>query len=71
MMNHEEWFSQLEKSEQLGVVETGGDTLDPIEHIRDVSLSHIGQRGIFLIEKKSEDFSCFLKVKSLAEWETG
>ena len=71
MMNHKEWFSTLVKPEQLGVVETVDDTPHPIEHIRDVSLSHIGQRGIFLIEKKSEDFSCFLKVKSLAEWETG
>ena len=41
MKNHEEWFSHLEKPEQLGVVETGDDTTHPIQHIRDVPLSHV------------------------------
>ena len=33
MTSHEEWFSNLEKSEQPGVVETGDDTSHPIEHV--------------------------------------
>ena len=46
MQNHEEWFSSLEKPEQPGVVETGDDTAHPIEHIEDIPLSYVGQRGI-------------------------
>ena len=46
MKNHEEWFSSLEKSEQQRVVETGDDTIHPIEHIDDVPLSHVNQRGL-------------------------
>ena len=46
MMNHEEWFSYLEKPEQSGVVETGDKTPHPIEHIGDIMLSHFGQKGI-------------------------
>ena len=46
MKNHEEWFSSLEKPEQPGVVETGDDTAHPIEHIEDIPLSYVGQRGI-------------------------
>ena len=36
MTSHEEWFSYLEKPEQLGVVETGDDTPHPIEHVGEV-----------------------------------
>ena len=46
MTNHKECFSYLEKSEQLGVVETEDDTPHPIEHIRDIPLSHVDQNGI-------------------------
>ena len=46
MLNHNEWFSTLEKSEQTRVFETGDDTPHPIEHIKDVPLSHVGQKGI-------------------------
>ena len=42
--SHEEWFSYLEKPEQPGVVEIG-DTPHTIEHVRDVRLSHVGQKG--------------------------
>ena len=45
MMSHEEWFSYLEKPEQLGVFETGDDTLHPIEHVGEGPLSHIRQKG--------------------------
>ena len=33
MTNHVEWFSFLEKLEQLGVVKTGDDTPHPIVHV--------------------------------------
>ena len=46
MTNHEEWFSNLEKSDLSGVVETKDDTPHPIKHIEDIPLSHIGQKGI-------------------------
>ena len=45
MMNHEEWFSYLEKMEQLGVVETNDNNPHPIKHIKEVPLSHIYKRG--------------------------
>ena len=45
MINHKEWLCFLEKPEKLGVVETGDDTPHPIEHIGDVPLSHVGQKG--------------------------
>ena len=45
MTSHEEWFSFLEKPDQPGVVETGDDTPQPIVHIGEVPLSHVGQRG--------------------------
>ena len=45
MTNHEEWFSYLEKPEQPGVVETGDDTQHSIEHVGEVPLSHVGQKG--------------------------
>ena len=45
MMSHEEWFSYLEKSEQPGVVETGDDTPHTIEHVGEVPLSHVRQKG--------------------------
>ena len=45
MKNHEEWFSYLEKREQSGIIETDDDTAHPIEHIRDVPLSHVSQEG--------------------------
>ena len=44
MTSHEEWFSYLEKPEQPRVVEIG-DTPHTIEHVRDVRLSHVGQKG--------------------------
>ena len=44
-MNNEEWFSSLEKPEQSEVVETGDDIVHPIEHIGDVPLSHVDQKG--------------------------
>ena len=46
MTNHEEWFSNLEKSDLSGVVETKDDTPHPIKHIEDVPLSHVSQKGI-------------------------
>ena len=45
MTNHKEWFSFLEKPEKPGVVETGENTPHPIVHVREVPLSHVGQRG--------------------------
>ena len=45
MTNHEEWFTSLRKLEQLGYIETDDDTIHTIEHIGDVPLSHVGQRG--------------------------
>ena len=42
MTRHEEWFSHLEKPEQSGVVETDDDTSHPIEHVGNVTLSHVG-----------------------------
>ena len=46
MINHEEWFSYLEKSEQSRVIETMHDSPHPIKHIEDVPLSHVSQKGI-------------------------
>ena len=48
MTSHEGWFSFLEKPEQPGVVETGDNTPHLIEHVREVPLSHVGQKGIFM-----------------------
>ena len=48
MTSHEEWFSYLQKLEQLGVVETGDDTPHPIEPVKDVPLIHVGQKGRFM-----------------------
>ena len=45
MTSHEEWFSYLEKPEQPGVVKNGGDTSYTIEHVGDVPLNHVGQKG--------------------------
>ena len=45
MTNHKEWFSFLEKPEQLGVVHTRDDTPHTIEHIGEVPLNHVGQKG--------------------------
>ena len=45
MTSHEEWFSYLEKPESRGVVETGDDTPHTIEHVGEVPLSHVGQKG--------------------------
>ena len=45
MTSHEEWFLYLEKPEQSGVVEKGDDTPHPIEHVGEVPLSHVGQKG--------------------------
>ena len=45
MTSHKEWFSYLEKPEKQGVVETGDDTLHTIEHVGEVPLKHVGQKG--------------------------
>ena len=45
MTSHEERFSYMEKPEQLGVVETGDDTPHIIEHVGDIPLNHVGQKG--------------------------
>ena len=45
MTSHEKWFSYLEKPEQSEVVETGDDTPHTIEHVREVPLSRVGQKG--------------------------
>ena len=45
MTSHDEWFSYLEKLEQLGVVKTRDDTLHPIKHVGEVPLIHVGQKG--------------------------
>ena len=46
MMNHKEWFSTLVNPKQVGVIEIRDDTPQPIEHIGDVPLSPVSQRGI-------------------------
>ena len=45
MTSHEKWFPYLGKSEQPGVVETGDDSPHTIEHVREVPLNHVGQKG--------------------------
>ena len=44
MTSHEELFSYLEKPTQPGVVETGDDTSHSIEHVGDVTQSHVRQK---------------------------
>ena len=44
MMSHEEWFSYLEKPEQLRVVETSEDTPHNIKHVGEVPVNHVGQK---------------------------
>ena len=39
MMHHKNWFNELHALEKLGYVETGDDTLHPIEHVGKVPLS--------------------------------
>ena len=46
MMKHEEWFSTLEKSEQPRFIKSDDDTSHPIDHIDNVTLSHVSKRGI-------------------------
>ena len=46
MMNHTEWFTSLEKLDRPGVVETGNNTMHHIEHVGDVSLNNVGQKGV-------------------------
>ena len=46
MANHIKWFSSVEKLEQPGVVKTSDNTVHPIEHVGDVLLSHVGQKGL-------------------------
>ena len=43
--SHKEWFSYMEKPEQLGVVAIGEDTPHPIENVGEVPLSHVGKKG--------------------------
>ena len=45
MTSHEEWFSYLEEPEQPGVVETRDDTPNPIKHVGELHLNHVGQKG--------------------------
>ena len=45
MTSHKECFSYLEKPMQPGVVATGDDTPHPIANVREVPLSHVGQKG--------------------------
>ena len=45
MTSHKEWFSYLEKLMQSGVVATGDDTPHPIANVREVLLSHVGEKG--------------------------
>ena len=45
MTSHEEWFSYLEKPEQPGVFEIRDDTPHLIEHVGEVPLSHVRQKG--------------------------
>ena len=45
MTSYKEGFSYLEKLMQLGVVATGDDTSHPIANVREVPLSHVGQKG--------------------------
>ena len=45
MVSHEDWFSYLEKPEQSGVIETGDDTPHLIEHVGEIPLRHVGQKG--------------------------
>ena len=48
MISHEERFLYLAKSEQPGIVETGNHTPHPIEHVMEVPLSHVRQKGKFM-----------------------
>ena len=45
MMGREEWYSHLQKPEQPGVIETGDDTSHTIEHVSDIPLKHVRQKG--------------------------
>ena len=45
MTSHEGWLFYLEKLEQSGVVETRDDTPHLIEHVGEVPLSHVRQKG--------------------------
>ena len=44
MTSHKEWFSYLEKLEQLRVVAIGDDTPHAIENVGEVSLTHVEQK---------------------------
>ena len=46
MANHIKWFSSVEKLEQPGVVKTSDNTVHPIEHVGDVPLNHVRQKGL-------------------------
>mgnify|MGYP006970521086 CR=1 FL=1 len=46
MTNHDKWFFYLEKPKQSRVIKIDDDTPNPIEHIGDVPLSHVSERGI-------------------------
>ena len=41
-MKIREWFTKLYEAKRLGYVETGDDTVHNIEHVGDLSLSHVG-----------------------------
>ena len=45
MTSYEKCFSYLQKPGKPGVIETDCDTLHTIEHIGEVPLSHVGQKG--------------------------
>ena len=45
MTSHQEWFTELREPERPRYVETGHDMVHNIEHVGDVALSHVSQRG--------------------------
>ena len=45
MTSHEEWFSFLEKPEQLEVVKTGDDTPQSIDHVGEVPSAMSAREG--------------------------
>ena len=54
--SNKEWFLDLEKPEQPGVVVTGDDAPHLIENVGEIPLSHIGKKGKLMnvFEKNSK-----------------
>ena len=44
MTSHEDWFRDLRKPERRGYVETGDDTLHPIQHVDNVTFGEEGNQ---------------------------